>query len=129
MTYLAESIEDGIEIDENLAFGNLGDVVQAFGGEVSYPVLGVGEAREDGFDELVHVGGNVNAKCDSSRGETDQTAVSDVEWVGRITEHLDELFDDLANTPVVALLMTFANLPVRGCLSVSMRNTWTALLF
>lgn len=71
MKYLAKSIEDGVEIDENLALGDLGDVVQAFGREVSYPILRVGEAREDGFDELVHVRGNVDAEGDGSSGQTD----------------------------------------------------------
>lgn len=61
MKYLAEGIEDGVEINENLALGNLGDVVQAFSREVSYPVLRVGKTREDGFNELVHVWGDVNA--------------------------------------------------------------------
>jgi hypothetical protein len=115
--YLAEGIKDGVEIDKNFALGDLGDVVQAFCGEVSYPVLWVGEAREDGFDELVHVWGNVDAEGDGSSGETNQTTVSDVKWVGRITEHVHELFDDLADTTVVALLVTFANLPAQWCLS------------
>lgn len=117
MRYLAESIEDGVEIDKNLALGNLGDVVQAFGGEVSYPVLRVDEARENGFDELVHVRGNVDAKGDGSSSQTDQTTVSDMKWIGRITEHVHELVNDLVDTTVVALLVTFANLPAQWCLS------------
>ena len=76
--YLAEGIEYGIEIHKNFALGDFGDVVQALGGEVSYPVLGVCEAGEDRFDELVHVWSNVDAKCDSSSGETNQTTVSNV---------------------------------------------------
>lgn len=78
VTYFAERIEDGVEIDENFALGDLGDVVQAFGREVSYPVLGVCEAGENGFNELIHVWGNVDAKCDGGPGKPNQTTVSDV---------------------------------------------------
>ena len=74
-TYLAECIKYWIEVYQYLPFGYLGDVVQAFCGEVAHPVLRIREAYEQRFDELLHVWGNVHAESDSSAGQPNQSAV------------------------------------------------------
>lgn len=40
---------------------------------------------------LVYTSAMKIERCDSSRGETDQTTTSCVRWVGRIAKHLDDL--------------------------------------
>ena len=70
LDYLAESIKYRVEIYEYLTLGYLGNVVKTLGREVSDPILRVGEARKNRFDEFVHVGCNVNSECDSGAGET-----------------------------------------------------------
>lgn len=112
-TNLAESIKYRIEIHQNLSFGDLGDIVEAFSREVPHSVLGVRKADEQMFNELVHVGGNVDTKSYRCPGKSYETTISNVKWVRRIAEHVHKLVDDLANAAVVALLMALADLPIR----------------
>ena len=50
---LAESIEDLIEVDENLPFGDFGDVVHALARVVPDARILVGEAGKHGGDNLL----------------------------------------------------------------------------
>ena len=112
-TNLAKSIKYRVKIHQDLSFGNLGDVVEAFGREVSHSVLGVREAYEQRFDELLHVGCNLDSESYCSSSESYKTAIADVKWIRRIAEHVHKLVDDLANASVVTLLMAVAYLSVR----------------
>ena len=60
-TYLAQCIKYWIEVYQYLPFGYLGDVVQAFRGEVAHPVLRIREAYEQRLDKLLHVRRNIDA--------------------------------------------------------------------
>lgn len=104
-TNLAKSIKYGVEVHQDLSFRNFGDVVEAFGREVSHSVLGVREADEQRFDELLHVGCNLDSESYCSSSESYKTSIADVKWIRRIAEHVHKLVDDLANASVVTLLM------------------------
>lgn len=43
-SYLAERVEDGVEVDQDFAFGDLGNVVERFTCEVAYAAFLVVEA-------------------------------------------------------------------------------------
>lgn len=52
-TYLAQGIEDVVEVDENLSFGDLCNVVQGLARVISHPGILVGKAGQDrGHDNL-----------------------------------------------------------------------------
>jgi hypothetical protein len=56
--YLAESIEDVVEVQQNLALCDFGDVVHALARVVSHTGILVGEAGEHGRHDLVEVAGD-----------------------------------------------------------------------
>lgn len=55
VSYLAESIEDLIEVDENLALCNFGDVVHALAGVVSNTRILIAKACEDWRHDFLEV--------------------------------------------------------------------------
>jgi len=57
-SHLAKRIEDIVEIYQNLALGNLCDVVHAFASIVSDPSILIGEAGEDRWNNLAQIPGN-----------------------------------------------------------------------
>lgn len=57
--YLAQGIEDVVEEKQDLAFGNLGDVIHAFAGIVSDACILVGEACQHGRNDLFQILGNL----------------------------------------------------------------------
>ncbi len=77
-THLAERVKYRVEIHQYLALGHLRDVVQAFRREVSHPILGVREAYEQRFHELLHVRSDVDTQGDRGARETYQTSISHV---------------------------------------------------
>lgn len=46
MADFAEGVKNGIEVHQYFPFGDLCNVIQAFGREVAYSVLGIGEAYQ-----------------------------------------------------------------------------------
>jgi hypothetical protein len=52
---LAQPVENLIEVNENLAFGHLGDVVHALASIVAHPSIRVCEAGQDRRDNLFEV--------------------------------------------------------------------------
>jgi hypothetical protein len=53
--YLAQGIEDLVEVDEHLALRDLGDVVHALAGIVADTGVWVAEAGEDGGHDLFQI--------------------------------------------------------------------------
>lgn len=80
-TYLAERVEYWIEVYKDFAFGDLRNVVETLRGEVAHPVLGIREAYEQRFDELVHVGRDVDAESNGSARESNEPSVPYVQRV------------------------------------------------
>jgi hypothetical protein len=111
IAHLAQRIEYFVEIHQNLSFGYLGDVVQAFRREVTDSVLRVHEAVEQRVHELVHVRGHIDSERNRGPCEANEATVPDVQRIRRIIEHVDELVDDLADPALVALLLAFSDLP------------------
>ena len=54
-SYLAKSIEDVVEEDQDFTFGHLGNVVHAFAGIISYPGVLIGEACQHRRYNLLQV--------------------------------------------------------------------------
>lgn len=58
VTHLAESIEDAVEEDEDVAAGHLGDVVHGLARKVPHAWIRIGETRQNGRHQLCQVGPN-----------------------------------------------------------------------
>ena len=80
-THLAESVEYRVKVDQYLALGHFRDIVQALRGEVPDAVLGICEAYEQWFHELLHVRRDVDSEGDGRTRESNQTTVPYMEWI------------------------------------------------
>ena len=99
-------------LHKHFSLGNLRDVVKTLRGEVTDAVLGIGEAYQQGLDELIHVVCDVYAEGNGGARKANEPAIPDVQRVRRVAEHVHELVDDLANPPLITLLVTFSDLPM-----------------
>ena len=75
-THLAERVKDGVEVDEYLALGDFRDVVEALSGEVPDPVLGIREAYEQRFHELLHIRRNIHAQSNGRSSKSNETPIA-----------------------------------------------------
>ena len=114
MTHLTEGVEYRVEIHKDFTLGDLGDVVETFGGEVSHPVLWIGETYEQRVDKLFHIRRNVNPQRDSGPGQSNKPSITHVKRISGVAEHIHELVHDLVDSALVPLLMTLAYLPTQG---------------
>lgn len=110
-THFAQGIKDRIEVHQDLPLGYFGDIIQAFRGEVSHTVLHVCEAVEERIYKFLHVWRDPYTEGDCCPSQPDQTSVPNMERIGGVAEHLDELIHNLTNALMVSLLIAFSCKP------------------
>lgn len=94
MAYLAESIKDMVEVDQDLALGHLGDVVHSLACIVSNTGILVGKAGEDGRDNDLQIPRQFRAEGDGSGSQAYQASVSCMGLMDCIGEVVAELVED-----------------------------------
>lgn len=73
LAHLAEGVEYVIKIDENLALGNLGDIIHSFTGIVPHPRILVREASKHGGHDYFQILGQL---LETSKGAVSNCAPS-----------------------------------------------------
>jgi hypothetical protein len=109
-SHLAQAVEYLIEVDEDLALADFGDVVQALGREVANPGFSIREAYQQCVDKAFHVGCNVCQQRDCGPCESNQTTIPDMQWIGRCSKEFDELVNYLRNALFLSLIMILADM-------------------
>ena len=102
MAYLGHSVEDLIEVWQNLALARLGDVVHALTGVISHTGILVVEAGQNWRDDLLKIGGYIWTKSNGSCGQSYEAAIAGVCSMNGVGEVMAELIDDLLDAVVVA---------------------------
>lgn len=125
--YFAEGVENFVKVEQDLAFGHLGDVVHALAGVVADTGILVGEAGEYGRDDLFEVscdflglGQQVQAWLGESwtytaqryrgGGQADEASISGVRLVHGVGIFVTQLVDYALDLVMVLVCQSLADL-------------------
>lgn len=113
-TRLAKGIEYRVEIYQNFAFGNFGDVIHAFASKVPDPALRIREASQQRIYEAFHVWCDFNPKCNGGGRQPYKPTVAGMKCIRGSREEFYQLVDNRYNPPYVVLVMALSDKPVGG---------------
>jgi hypothetical protein len=100
---LAESIEDVVEVDENLTLGDFCNVVHALASIVSDSCVLVGKASQNRRYYVAEVTSNVDSESDGGSSQTDETTIACMGLVDGVGVVVAELVDNLLDADVVVV--------------------------